>query len=148
MARDQFHHRQQVFAKAASAFFAVHLAIMLLHDLAHRNLGVELTTWQAVFVYAIIVWAPLIAVLLMWTRVARAGAALLAVSMAGALLFGAFFHFVYESPDHIGHLPPGELQGLFVVTSVLLVLTEALGVALGGFAWVQLNAALRPAPAV
>lgn len=147
MPRNPYRYRQQVFARAATAFLAIHFAIALLHDLAHRSLGVDLNLWQNIFVNAVIIWAPVVAVLMMWTRAAKAGAALFAFSMAGAFLFGLAFHFMFESPDHVGHLPPGELQGLFTVTAILLAITQALGAGLGAWAWLQLRGALSPAPA-
>jgi ACR3 family arsenite efflux pump ArsB len=75
--------------------------------------------------------APLIAMLLIWTRLARAGLVLLVISMAGSLIFGVIYHYVVISPDHISHLPPGDAQGLFRTTALLLVLTELFGVVVG-----------------
>ena len=47
--------------------------------------------------------------------------------MAGSLLFGAYYHYVFVSPDHVSHLPPGDAQGLFRVTAALLSVTEFFG---------------------
>jgi hypothetical protein len=52
----------------------------------------------------------------------------LLVAMLGALIFGACYHYVIISPDHVAHLPPGDARGTFRVTALLLVVTEALGV--------------------
>jgi hypothetical protein len=51
--------------------------------------------------------------------------------MAGSLIFGAIYHYVIISPDHVSHLPAGDAQGTFRMTAVLLILTELVGVAVG-----------------
>lgn len=79
----------------------------------------------------VIAIAPLVAMLLLWTRYARPGLVVLVVSMAGSLIFGVIYHFVVVSPDHVSHLPPGDAQGLFRMTAVLLMLTELFGVVVG-----------------
>ena len=56
-----------------------HLLIVLLHGIAHSELGVELSAWQETYVAIVIVVAPLVAVVLLWTRHARLGLWLLAV---------------------------------------------------------------------
>ena len=112
-----------------------HLIVTLLHGRAHTELGVELSAWQQSFVIGVILIAPLIALVLMWTRFARLGLWLLVIAMAGSLMFGAYFHYVGLSPDHVSHLPPGDLQGLFRTTAMLLVVTEAFGVGVGLLVW-------------
>ena len=90
-----------------------------------------MSSWQNMYVIIVILIAPLIAMLLIWTRLARLGLILLVASMAGALIFGAYFHYVEISPDHVSHLPPGDAQGLFRTTALLLVLTELAGLVVG-----------------
>jgi hypothetical protein len=106
----------------------VHLAISVLHGRAHTSLGVGLSTWQQVYVYGVILLAPLIALGLSFTRHVGAGLWLLLVSMLGSLIFGFCYHYVIISPDHVAHLPVGEARGLFRVTALLLMITEAFGV--------------------
>ena len=106
----------------------VHLAISVLHGRAHTSLGVGLSTWQQVYVYGVILLAPLIALGLSFTRHVGAGLWLLLVSMLGSLIFGFCYHYVIISPDHVAHLPGGEARGLFRVTALLLMITEAFGV--------------------
>jgi hypothetical protein len=98
-----------------------------------------LNAWQNVYVLAVIVIAPLIAMLLVWTRLARLGFWVLVVSMAGSLIFGAVYHYVIISPDHVSHLPPGDAQGAFRMTAVLLILTEFFGIVVGLWARRQNN---------
>jgi hypothetical protein len=65
-----------------------HLVVNLLHGRAHEELDVSLSTWQYIYVINVILFAPLIAMLLLWTRYARMVLLLLVVSMAGSLIFG------------------------------------------------------------
>jgi ACR3 family arsenite efflux pump ArsB len=108
-----------------------HLVVSIVHGRAHESLAVGLSSWQNLYVLTVIVIAPLIAMLLIWTRLARAGFVLLVISMAGSLIFGVAYHYVVISPDHVSHLPPGDAQGLFRTTALLLVLTELFGVVVG-----------------
>ena len=108
-----------------------HLVVSIVHGRAHDGLGVGLSNWQNMYVLIVIVIAPLIAMVLIWTRLARAGLVLLVISMAGSLIFGLAYHYVVISPDHVSHLPPGDAQGLFRTTALLLVVTELFGVVVG-----------------
>ena len=109
----------------------VHLVVSIVHGRAHERLVVGLSNWQNIYVMTVIVVAPLIAMALIWTRYAHSGLVLLVISMAGSLIFGVAYHYVVISPDHVSHIPPGEAQGLFRMTALLLVLTEVFGVAVG-----------------
>ena len=109
-----------------------HLIVNIVHGQAHTRLGVGLSNWQQIYVITVILLAPLVALALSFTRYARAALWLLLVSMLGALIFGLCYHYVIISPDHVAHLPLGDARGLFRVTAVLLLVTEALGVAVAG----------------
>jgi len=114
-----------------TAVVLAHFAVVMLHGSAHTQLKVGLAPWQTAFVLIVIVVAPLLAVILIWTRFSRFGFGLLAASMAGALLFGVYFHYLTISPDHVSHLPPGDAQGTFRLTAFLLAITEAIGLTTG-----------------
>ena len=105
-----------------------HLVIVVLHGAAHARLDIELNTWQKGYVALVIVAAPLVAAVFLATRHRRVGFMLLVASMAGSLIFGSYYHYVAVSPDHVSHLPPGDSQGLFRLTALLLVLTETFSV--------------------
>jgi len=105
-----------------------HLIVVVLHGKAHTRLAVGLTNWQQLYVLAVIVLAPLVALGLSFTRYAMAGLWLLLVSMLGSLIFGLCYHYVIISPDHVAHLPPGDARGIFRITALLLLVTEAFGV--------------------
>ena len=105
----------------------VHLVVVLLHGQAHTRLGVGLSAWQQVYVFAVILVAPLVALAFSFTRFTRTGVWLLLASMLGSLVFGACYHYLIISPDHVAHLPAGEAGGLFRITALLLLITEAFG---------------------
>jgi hypothetical protein len=105
-----------------------HLVVNLLHGQAHTRLGVALASWQQVYVIVVILLAPLVALALSWTRYAKTGVWLLLGSMLGSLIFGAAYHYIIISNDHVAHLPPGDARGLFRVTALLLLITETVGV--------------------
>jgi hypothetical protein len=111
-----------------------HLIVAVVHGQAHTRLGVGLSNSQQLYVLAIIVLAPLVALALSYTRYARAGLWLLLASMLGSLIFGVVYHYIIISPDHVAHLPTGEARGLFRVTTVLLSITETFGVVVAAMA--------------
>ena len=111
-----------------------HLIVNLLHGRAHTELGVGLTNWQQFYVITVILLAPLVGLVLTWTRYAKAGLWILLVSMLGSLIFGACYHYIIVSNDHVSHLPPGDARGMFRVTALLLLITEAVGVVLAAMA--------------
>ena len=111
-----------------------HLIVTLLHGQAHTRLGVGLSNWQNFYVLTVIVAAPLLALALSFTRYAKPGLWLLLLSMLGSLIFGAVYHYIIISPDHVAHLPAGDARGLFRVTAVLLLITEAFGVGVAALA--------------
>lgn len=121
-------------ARFAVIVIIAHAVISALHATAHRSLDVELSPSQLAFIAIVIIVAPLLAALLLWKGAQRAGALLLAFSMAGAFLFGVINHFVLISPDHVQHVPglpgsPGVL--MFQLTAILLAFVEAMGVIAG-----------------
>jgi hypothetical protein len=117
-----------------------HLVVVVLHGQAHTRLGVGLTNWQQLYVLTVIVLAPLVALVLSLTRFASAGLWLLFLSMLGSLIFGACYHYLIISPDHVAHLPLGEARALFRITALLLLVTETFGVVVAVLtlrAWVK-----------
>jgi hypothetical protein len=102
----------------------IHLVISMIHGTAHTQAHVLLSRAGNVFVFAVILIGPLIGLALMWPA-PRAGAWLIALTMACALVFGFVNHFVFESADHITHVDP-QWRLLFATTAILLAITEAL----------------------
>lgn len=116
--------------RTAAAFVLLHAGALLAHDAAHRSLGIDLALWQAAFAYVVIAAGPLAALVLLRAR-PPAGHALLALTMAGALVFTVSHHYLAVSPDHVAHLPPGDARPLFRWTAAALAVLEAGGVAVG-----------------
>lgn len=128
----------------ALVIIIVHLALSVVHGMAHSRLEIALSHAQEVFVAGVILAAPLVAGFLLLVKLPRAGGLLLAVSMAGALLFGVYYHFIAISSDHVAHLPaagPGEWKMIFQTTAALLAATEVMG------AWAGVWAARAPSEA-
>ncbi len=120
--------------RLALAMIVVHAAVATLHGAAHRILGIELSPLQTLYVVLVITLAPLAAGLLLWKRIARAGAIVLACSMAGASVFGAYNHFVAISADHVAHLSSATHGGwvvIFQATAIMLAFIEPFGVWIG-----------------
>jgi hypothetical protein len=109
----------------------LHLLISTVHGIAHLRLGITLNTFQSTYVLLVITLAPILAAVLLWARRVRAGFVLLALSMAGSLVFGLYWHYVAESPDNVFHLHEGTLQYLFRSTALLLAVSEMCGVVAG-----------------
>jgi len=115
----------------SSVVVLAHLVVSIVHGRAHEHLAVGLSNWQNIYVMTVILIAPIVAMILIWTRYARPGFVLLVISMMGSLIFGIAYHYIVISPDHVSHLPPGDAQGLFRTTALLLVLTELAGIGTG-----------------
>ncbi len=128
-------------AVIATVLVLAHHVIAIFHGQAHTDLGVGLSTWQWAYVYTVITAAPIVAMILYWTKLRAAGALLLGVSMVGSFAFGVYYHFIAISPDNVNYLPEGHAQGMFVATAVLLAISEAGTAAFGFWSFGKLRAA-------
>jgi hypothetical protein len=108
-----------------AAVVLAHLVISIAHGAVHGEAQVPLSRPANLFVLIVILAGPLVGLALTWPA-ERVGSWLVAVTMAGAFVFGLVNHFVVASPDHVTRvaLP---WRPLFTATAVLLALTEALG---------------------
>ena len=113
----------------------VHLAASLWHANAHTHLGIELSTEQTLFVYIIVIIAPVVAAILVWTRYVSMGLWLFFLSMLGSFLFGAYQHYVLVSPDNISHLAPGtpKSHSHFITSADIIALVELASALYGAF---------------
>lgn len=107
----------------------VHLAVVLAHGSGHTHLGIATSVWQSAFIAIVILAAPLLAMILLWTRLQRAGVYVLGISMAGSLVFGVYYHFLFASTDNVFALGQQAWTAAFRITAVLLALIEAVGCA-------------------
>ena len=114
---------------------AGHLATTLWHGDAHTQLAVELSPLKNVYVYVVILIAPIVGAALTWTRLAVLATWIFTLSMLGALLFGGYHHYVLVSPDNIHHLPAGtvEAQSRFVASAAVIALFDLAAALYGAF---------------
>ncbi|HEV3041990.1 MAG TPA: hypothetical protein VHA33_29795 [Candidatus Angelobacter sp.] len=110
----------------------VHFAIVILHGAAHTHLHIELSPIESTYVVAVILMAPLIAAGMLWTSFWRAGASLVGISMVGALIFGGYKHFLSRTNDDVSQMSHAGWGAIFLISSILLFVTEAAGI-LAGF---------------
>jgi len=118
-----------------TSLVVVHLIASLWHGNAHTQLGIGLPPWKTAFVFAVILIAPIVAAVLVWTRYILAGLWVFSLCMLGAFLFGAYHHYVMVSPDNIGHLPAGspESHGQFITSAAVIALLELAASLYGAF---------------
>lgn len=120
---------------AITALVVAHLAATLWHGDAHRRLAIELPPEKTIFVLVVILIAPIVAAGLVWTRYLSMGLWVFVLSMLGALLFGAYHHYVLVSPDNIGHLPVNnpESHPQFIASAAVIALLELASALYGAF---------------
>lgn len=111
----------------------LHALIVILHGFAHEMIPVPISSLQRWFVGSVIVVAPIVAMILLWTPFLQLGSWLLLGSMAGSLLFGVYYHFILVSPDHVSQVLFTGWGIVFHITAILLFITEGIGCVMG--AW-------------
>ena len=109
-----------------TALVAVHLAASLWHGNAHTRLAIYLPPAKTLFVFIVILIAPVVAAALVWTRYFSIGLWVLFLSMLGSFLFGAYHHYLLVSPDNISHLPAGspEMHSQFITSAGVIASLE------------------------
>ena len=107
----------------------LHLIVSVVHGSAHDGAAVEQGPAALAFIVLVIIAGPLIGVAWMWLN-SRAGARLIAITMAASLLFGLINHFINPGADRVDHVAAA-WRSLFESTAVLLAVLEAAGAALG-----------------
>ena len=119
-----------------SALVAVHLAVNIWHSGGHTELAIGLPPIKLAFVVVVILLAPIVSGVLVWTRYATLALWLFTASMAGGLVFGVYHHYVLVSPDNIAHLPdgPAQAQAGFIASSGVLALLELACALYGAYA--------------
>ena len=113
--------------RLAIALVLLHLAINILHGAAHQHLAIGLSRNEVLFVWIVILAAPLVAAALLITKWRRAGGWMLAISMGGALVFGVDKHFIAGGIDNAFGVATGMWGMTFQVTAFLLAVIEAVG---------------------
>jgi hypothetical protein len=133
---------------AIAVLVAVHFVVTIWHGNAHTALAIPLSTWQTAFVFMVIIIAPVLSAALVWTRYFRVAVWIFFLSMLGALLFGAYNHFVMVSADNIAHLPSGsaDAHAAFVTTASALAVLELASALYGAFCLGSLVSDAAPPP--
>jgi len=108
-----------------AAVVLAHLVVSFVHGSAHARADVPLSQAATLFVFIVILAGPVLGLALTWPA-ERLGSWIVAITMAGSLVFGVVNHFVLSSPDHVSHVNP-QWRTLFATTAVLIAITEALG---------------------
>jgi len=118
-----------------AALAAIHLGATLWHGDAHTQLAIGLPREKTIFVFVVILIAPILAAGLVWTRYLSIALWVFVLSMLGALLFGAYHHYVLVSPDNIGHLPAGSIEAhsQFISSAAVIALLELASALFGAF---------------
>jgi hypothetical protein len=114
-------------AQYGTTIVILHAIAHGLHGLAHVEIPVPLSLLQSVFIGAVILLLPILAAVLLWTPFDRLGSWLLLSSMAGAILFGLYNHFLVISPDHVSHVAFTGWGLLFQSTAMLTLIVDGLG---------------------
>jgi hypothetical protein len=121
----------------ALGLIGFHFLTVVLHSVAHETLSVKASPAQLAYIIPVIIFAPVMAGFIL-PRFKKAGAVLLLVSMLGSFVFGLYYHFVADTPDHVAHvarLQPALWSAMFQVTAYMLLCLEISAAAL---AWLSL----------
>src|ERR1700704_3111377 len=118
-----------------------HLAVVLVHTVAHLELQIVPGLPDLAFVLGVILVGPLASIpILRFNRPLASG--LLAVLMAAAFAYGFQSHFLIAGPDNVSVLATNAWTFVFVVTATGIGLLEV--VAVGGAAILFLRAVRNP----
>lgn len=97
-----------------------------LHGLAHVVVDVHLSLLGYAFISTLTYVLPGLALWLIARQLPRQGMAIMVVSLAGALFFGLYNHYMRISPDHVDHLPGEDGHGFFQITAMLVLWLDAI----------------------
>lgn len=89
------------------AVVLVHFGLAGAHGVTHLGADVPLSAAQVLFIGVVIAAAPFLGLWLHRRSAGPVGALVIALSMAGSLLFGVAFHFVADTPDRIDRVDAG-----------------------------------------
>lgn len=119
------------FTKYTTLIVVLHFIVVGIHGFAHNIIPIPTSILQYLFIISIVTIAPIVAAVMLWRKSFDTGTALLFCSMLGALIFGAYNHFIIISPDHVSQIPPTSWGRVFQTTAVILSVSETLGVGFG-----------------
>jgi hypothetical protein len=108
----------------------LHAIVTIPHSIAHTNLHIAMDTWQSIYIFVVILIAPIVAAVFIWIR-PRSGFALLTISMIGSFAFGVYYHFLATGSDNAFTLPARSWTLTFQLSAWLLAITELGGAVIG-----------------
>ena len=108
----------------------LHAILTTPHSIAHSKLHIAMNTWQNIYIFLMILIAPIVAAVLIWKR-RPSGFVLLTISMTGSFVFGVYYHFVASGSDNVFTLPDSPWTLTFQLTAWLLAISELAGVIVG-----------------
>jgi predicted neutral ceramidase superfamily lipid hydrolase len=113
---------------------AVHLTVVLWHGSTHSQLAIMLSPFQTLFVFGVIVIAPILATLLLWLRLDGLAMWIYAISMLASLLFGVYYHYIAISPDNVHYLPSGAhaVRRQFILSAAAVAVAELIATVWSG----------------
>jgi hypothetical protein len=115
--------------KILTAAVLAHLAIAVVHGVAHVRAHVLLSKGAMSFVVLVIFIGPIFGLVVQRLALVSAGQWVIAATLAGALVFGMSNHFLMAGADRVSHVVEA-WRVLFGITAGLLAATEAYGSAL------------------
>ena len=127
--------------KIALGVVVAHVAVNVVHGLAHGALEVLLPAWKNGVVLFMILIGPPAGLTLAWRGRPAAGYGLLTVTMAGSLTFGIWHHFIAMSLYHVSQIPEGAWGTAFIASSWALAISEFAGAVVGVIGWRRMRAA-------
>ena len=108
----------------------LHLLVVTPHSIAHNHLQINMNGWQNIYIGLVILLGPIVSAVLLAMR-RKVGFTLLALSMAGSLVFGVYYHFIAVGPDNVASLHQHPWTRTFQLSAVLLAVTELCGTIVG-----------------
>lgn len=107
----------------------LHFFSNIWHAGAHTDLAINLPAYKTAFVAAVILIAPLVGGLFLWTRFKVFGTWLVGLCLLGSFLFSGYHHYILVSIDHVDHLPvgPADIHDWFSHSAVFIEVTALLG---------------------
>jgi hypothetical protein len=117
------------------AVIFVHLAVVLVHTVAHLELQVVPGPADLAFILAVILVGPLALVpILRFNRPLASG--LLAVLMVAAFAYGLQSHFLIAGPDHVSVVATDAWTLVFVMTAIGIGFLEVVAVGVAAIVFV------------
>ena len=111
---------------ALTVLAAIHVTVVVWHGSGHTQLAIGLSRFQNLFVFGVILIAPVIATLLLWTPARAFALWVYTMAMFASLLFGVYYHYIAVSPDNVHYLPAGveSARRYFIFSAAAVALVE------------------------